>query len=77
MSISKDSYKIKIIDIINKIAKGEEPPGVIWYGNNPYRYNGTDYIYDSGDYFNKSLTYHEPFLTAKMLNEEVEVEDED
>lgn len=65
----------RIIEIINKIANGEEPPKTIWYNNNPFTYKDGQYIYDSGDYYNKTLIPDYIRLYAEDLNEEVEVDE--
>lgn len=61
--------KIKIIDILNTIARGETPPKKIYYLEEVFTYdeNGKEY-YDSDTY--GLFDYHE---ITDILNDEVEI----
>ncbi len=72
--------KIRIIDLLNKIANGEEMPNEIKYDNLVYKYNEqydyknklqiNYYSVDNGtDFFNNVFCY--------SLNDEVEIIEED
>ena len=75
--------KIKIIDLLNKIANGEEVPGKIKYGNMEYHIN-----YDYGDYESDIEEYRtcdvkehyylfDEIDMLKSLNDEIEIIEED
>ena len=60
--------KIKVIDILNQIARGETPPKKIIFNGNEYRwYSNTEdyYCEDAGYLFDSYAIYH--------LNDEVEI----
>ena len=64
---------MKIIDLLNKIANGEEVPKKIKYKNKKYKYDeGVDYIDERGIY----LLSNEPINIA-FLNDEVEILEEE
>lgn len=61
--------KIKIIDILNKIANGEEPPKKIVYKDDIYVYNE-----NAGDYENGQDEYlFDEYVLTDILNDEVEI----
>lgn len=60
--------KIKIIDILNMIARGEEPPKKIVWKNKVYIYEDDDYYTE--DEYDALLDYHE---IVSILNDEVEI----
>ena len=67
---------MKIIDLLNKIANGEEVPKIIKLNGNIY-----DYEPESQDYYNRSnlrykYLFDEWFHISKVLNNEVEILDE-
>ena len=63
---------MKVIDLLNKIANGEEVPKKIKYRND-------DFIYLDGDYSNLNTHeyFSECFLFVDNLNDEVEIIEED
>ena len=67
--------KIRVIDLLNKIAKGEEVPKKIKYKNNIYEYDGETQNYCS------PINMIWDFLIGKdivaLLNDEVEIIEED
>lgn len=68
---------MKIIDLLNKIANGEEVPKIIKLDNNIY-----DYEPENKDYYNRSnLNYRylfdEWFHISEVLNDEVSILEED
>ena len=71
---------IKVIDLLNIIAKGENKiPTKIKYLNKIYTYNGLDYVYDEVEYNNeydfviKVHLMDRVALCEKWLNEKVEI----
>ena len=60
---------MKIIDLLNKIANGEEVPEIIKYNNFIYKYNKDICDYDGDDLY--------LFGNTDKLNEEVEIIEED
>ena len=64
---------MKIIDLLNKIANGEEVPEKIKYNNEEYKYyEGVDYRDKRGNY----LLSGEPICIA-FLNDEIEIIEEE
>ena len=62
---------IKIIDLLYKIANGEEVPKKIKYRNNIYEYEGSDY-------FGNDIGYlFERYNLTAILNDEVEILEEE
>ena len=62
---------MKIIDLLNKIANGEEVPENIVFETKKYKYSiGIDYINEDGDY----LLSSEP-ICISFLNTEIEILD--
>jgi len=62
---------MKIIDLLNKIANGEEAPKTI-------KYRGLIFDYDDIDYYNTDLGYlFEKYAVLEILNDEVEIIEED
>lgn len=63
--------KIKVIDLLNKISKGEEVPKKIQYCGVDYYWTGTDYENSEADevYF-WSCIYNE-----EHINDDIEIED--
>ena len=69
--------KITIIDLLNKIAKGEEVPKEIKYQGSSYYFDGRDYVL----YLNEEINYLSDdcltrYVNPFMLNDEVEVIEE-
>ena len=64
--------KVKIIDLLNKIANGEEAPKKIKYKDIEYEYNEKSYI----DGFDDDL-FVNVYCNEIDLNEEVEIIEED
>ena len=65
---------MKIIDLLNKIANGEEIPKRITYKGQTLDYeDGIDYK----DYLNAYLFEHKCCITKEDLNEEVEIIEEE
>lgn len=68
---------MKIIDLLNKIAKGEEVPNRIKFGENEYEYyERTEGLFnfkeiDTGEYFT------DDWFVESVLNDEVEEVEED
>jgi hypothetical protein len=61
---------IKVIDLLNKIANGEEVPKKIKYRNNIYEY-------EDSDYFGNDIGYlFERYNSIAILNDEVEIIEE-
>ena len=68
--------KIKIIDLLNKIANDEEVPKRIKYRNKIYHYRGDDYsTYDEDWLFSENYTVKTAWLD-EFLNDEIEILDE-
>lgn len=63
---------MKIIDLLNKIANGEEVPRQVDYYDITYTYNGDCYVSNEGEL----LLDHIEELT-RCLNEEIEIIEED
>ncbi len=65
---------MKVIDLLNKIANGEEVP-------NEIKKDGMIYIYQEGiDYINKETSkwlMNDYYITEENLNEKVEIIEED
>ena len=59
---------MKVIELINKIAKGEQPPKKIKYYGVIYEYKDCDYFDEDGEYLTNSLCFDE-----EDLNDEVEI----
>ena len=62
---------MKIIDLLNKIAKGEEVPEKIKYDAYLLRWTGSQYYCDEFDFFLKRL------ICTDALNDEVEIIEEE
>lgn len=62
--------KIKIIDILNKIANGEKPPKKIYYKNEIFEYDEKE-----KDYVHIDFTEYlfDVYLITDILNDEVEI----
>lgn len=61
---------MKVIDLLNKIANGEEAPKTI-------KYRGLVFDYDDIDYFNTDLGYlFEKYVILEILNDEVKIIEE-
>lgn len=69
---------IKIIDLLNKIANGEEVPYKIIYGNHIYTYNSEVQDYDINDncefLLERLFSYKD---TSEILELELEIQDEE
>ena len=68
--------KIRVIDLLNKIAKGEEVPKKIKYNKKVYEYDK-----EQSDFSHFNINYYEYFLddinTIEQLNAEVEIIEEE
>ncbi len=64
--------KIKVIDLLNKIANGEEVPKKVKYEGDIYEYNNCDYQ-NYEDYETTNLISEVIFMNKQNLNEEVEI----
>lgn len=65
--------KTKIIDILNKIANGEEPPKKIVYDGFVYTYNNSRNDYETYiDKFEREYLFDE-YIVFDILNEPVEI----
>ena len=76
------SKTIKIIDLLNKIANGEEPPEKIRIAGHRYKYNKETKDYDSDIGFdNKDLFLHigilEELNTPIIIEEQEEIDIQD
>lgn len=67
---------IKIIDLLNKIAKGEEVPKKIKYDTIEYFFRNYDYKETLGKYIDEQSSFIEKIDFYK-LNDEVEIIEED
>ena len=63
---------MKVIDLLNKIANGEEVPERIKYYDINYKYDLYDYFNEDKDDDNEPLSYWIDF-SNKHLNSEVEI----
>lgn len=69
---------MKIIDLLNKIANGEEVPKEIKYNNSVYTYNNVEESYEvKGDEIIFDLHNELSKLKGNALNDEVEIIEED
>lgn len=67
---------MKIIDLLNKIAKGEEMPGRIKYGDYIYVYSFTQKDYYSSELNDMLIEYILRSTLTLNLNEQVEILEE-
>lgn len=66
---------MKIIDLLNKIANGEEVPKAIRFGKIIYEYEeGIDYI--NGEGLDKKFLIDKICISQEDLNDEIEILDE-
>lgn len=69
--------KIKIIDLLNKIANGEEVPKKILLNRIVFEYQGDDYLYkdeDKKEYWLFSACYTDKYMWLEdFLKDEVEI----
>ena len=65
---------MKVIDLLNKIANGEEVPKKIKWNDDILFYDkdSKDYCYEKDDVY----TMFEDYVTSKILNDEVEIIEE-
>lgn len=72
--------KIKIIDLLNKIANGEEVPKEILLNGIVFEYTGDDYLYkdeDKNEHWLFSVSYIDKYIWLEnFLKAEVEIIDE-
>ena len=72
--------KIKVIDLLNKIAKGEEVPKKILLNRIVFEYQGDDYLYkdeDKKEYWLFSACYTDKYMWLEdFLKDEVEIIEE-
>lgn len=72
--------KIKIIDLLNKIANGEEVPKKILLNGIVFEYQGDDYLYkdeDKNEHWLFSVSYTDKYTWLEnFLRVEVEILDE-
>lgn len=59
---------MKVIELLNKIANGEQPPKKIKYYDVIYEYKDCDYFDEDGEYLTNSVC-----LDDEDLNDEVEI----
>lgn len=73
--------KIKVIDLLNKIANGEEVPKKILLNRIVFEYQGDDYLYkdeDKKEYWLFSACYTDKYMWLEdFLKDEVEIIEED
>ena len=62
---------MKIIDLLNKIANGEEIPKMIKYKSKTYSYDELERDYEN--YTSTNDWLFESYLITKILNDEVEI----
>lgn len=62
--------KIKIIDILDMIAKGQEPPKQIVFRNEVYKYDAKEGDYWNNNYTDAIFDYYE---ITDILNEELQI----
>ena len=67
---------MKIIDIYNKIAKGEELPKTIKYNDETYKYYGEQIGYSIEGQTTSSWNNLNTYVTPKTINDEVEIIEE-
>ena len=65
---------MKVIDLLNKIANGEEVPKVIEYENEKFTFTGYD---SASKNYNNELEDLFEVLNGSMLNDEVEILEEE
>lgn len=67
--------EITIIELLNKIANGEEVPKKIKYKNNLYIYNENceDYLEDDKDYMALFSCSFSTYITKSFINDKVEI----
>jgi len=78
----KTNKTIKIIDIFNKIANGEEVPKQIWYSDNKWEFNKNDFRYHNKTFNypckdDLDLSTKFGIMSFSYLNDEVEIIEED
>ena len=59
---------MKVIDLLDKIAKGEQPPKKIIYNDKIYNYKTNDYFDDRNEYLSSMICFDNA-----DLNDEVEI----
>ena len=69
--------KIKIIDLLNKIANGEEVPEQIKYDDFYWNWCGSCKIYETRDEENNEINLYRGLVYEGDLNDEVEILDEE
>ena len=67
---------MKIIDLLNKIANGEEVPKEIMYNNIIYNWDIDGYLH-YGDNYHNERAFLEGYRTDMCLNDEVEIIEEE
>ena len=70
---------MKVIDLLNKIANGEEVPKRIIYDKSTYWYNGLEkdyYKYTTKDFDDEDIEYLFDYKITEILNDEVEIIEE-
>ena len=67
---------MKVIDLLNKIANGEEVPKKIKFYNNVYKYHGKEYGYCRHYYDNTYIYLTSEYNFFDILNDEVEIIEE-
>lgn len=67
---------MKVIDLLNKIANGEEVPNKIQYDYKIFYYDGSKYVYDN-DVFNEYNRLEEFISYSTDLNKEIKFSEED
>jgi len=69
--------KIKIIDLLNKIANGEAVPKMIYYGAKTYHYNNHNHSYIHYNIMDKEEYLTTNYRIEQILNDEIEIIEED
>ncbi len=64
---------MKVIDLLNKIANGEEVPKRIKYRRGIYKWNGQYYMSTIHNADMENLSFDEYFCITGILNDEVEI----
>lgn len=70
---------MKVIDLLNKIANGEEVPKKIKYSDIEYDFNNNEYINEYGVNLLQHVTYAEYIMThtVEIIEEDKEIEELD
>ncbi len=69
--------KIRVIDLLNKIANGEEVPKMFYYGAKTYHYNNYNHSYIHYNIMDKEEYLTTNYRIEQILNDEIEIIEED